>query len=371
MKKKITHLIVSLGSGGAEKTLYNLTTHDHDDNLHTIVTLRKDKFYKTKLIKNNIKIIELDFINKSKFLEFFKLVRLLKLDKPDILQTWLYHCDFIGSIAAKLAGVKNIIWNIRGTVKNKMSIKEFIYYKMLSIFSYYFPKKIISCSLEGIKQHVKFGYKKEIFCYIPNGILQKIQTSKNFQNTFIKKYNLSRKIVIAMIARYHDQKNHNFLLDCFYEIDQYFKDEVILLLIGKNIKNQLFKNKELRSDYRNKIIFLEEVENINDYFPLIDLHVLTSSYGEGFPNVILETLSNKIPNISSDVGDAKIIINNNKLIFKNLNKYDFINITKQVIFKIKDKEEDFYNYVNKRSAELTKEYSIEKMISNYRKIWDF
>ena len=32
------------------------------------------------------------------------------------------------------------------------------------------PKKIISCSLEGIKQHQKFGYKKNIFHYIPNGI---------------------------------------------------------------------------------------------------------------------------------------------------------------------------------------------------------
>lgn len=371
MKKKITHLIVSLGSGGAERTLYNLATLDFNND-HQIITLKKDQFYREKFIQKNIKITELDFINKSKIIEFFKLVKLLKSEKPDILQTWLYHCDFIGSIAGKMAGIKNIFWNIRGTLKNKMSIKQFIYYKILSLFSYYFPKKIISCTIEGIKQYSKFGYKKDIFCYIPNGIsIKKNQTNKNFQISFIKKHNLSKKIVIAMIARYHDQKNHNFLLESFYKIDQCFKNEIALLLIGKNIKKLLFKNKVLKSNLENKIIFLEEVANINDFFPIIDLHVLTSSYGEGFPNVILETLSNKIPNISSDIGDSKLIIKNDKLIFKNLDKYDFINITKKVIFKIKNKEEEFYSYVNKRSAELTNEYSIEKMISSYRKIWNF
>ena len=50
LKKSITHIIVSLGSGGAEKTLYNFAANDNQ-NVHKIITLMKDNFYKIKYKK--------------------------------------------------------------------------------------------------------------------------------------------------------------------------------------------------------------------------------------------------------------------------------------------------------------------------------
>ena len=45
--------------------------------------------------------------------KFFFLIRLLHLLNPDIVQTWLVHADFVGGIAARLASIKKIIWNVR------------------------------------------------------------------------------------------------------------------------------------------------------------------------------------------------------------------------------------------------------------------
>jgi hypothetical protein len=42
-----------------------------------------------------------------------KLVKIMKQFEPDVVQTWLYHADLIGGLAAKFFSKSKIVWNIR------------------------------------------------------------------------------------------------------------------------------------------------------------------------------------------------------------------------------------------------------------------
>ena len=169
---KIVHIITSLDDGGAEHTLYKICKYDKY-NKHVVISLKGTGKYFYLLNKIGVKVycLNLKFYAIYQFLSF---ITLLKFLKPDVVQTWMYHADFFGGLAAKIVGIKNIFWNIRNSnldKKTKFSTKLVL--KINAILSNFIPNKIISCSKNSIKIHHALGYKNK-FIYIGNGIKKKI-----------------------------------------------------------------------------------------------------------------------------------------------------------------------------------------------------
>ena len=188
-KLKILHVISSLGNGGAEKTLFKICKYDNQ-NFHSVISLMDNGKYGHFLKSKNIKIHTLEMKKGEMSIKaIFKILKILICNKPDVVQTWMYHSDFLGGILAKLLGIKKIYWNIRKANLNKFLIKKKTYFliRVLSILSYIIPYKIISCSKKGIVSHSHIGYQKEIFFYIEN--VYKNENYKLYENkkNFLKK----------------------------------------------------------------------------------------------------------------------------------------------------------------------------------------
>ena len=141
---KILHIITGLNDGGAENTLFKICKYDKF-NKHIVISLTKSAKYSKLLKKINIKVYCLNFKFYSIF-KFFYLVRLIKKKiKPDIIQTWLVHGDFIGSLAAIFAGVKKLAWNIRysNLELGKVKFTTILITNILAKISFFIPRLII------------------------------------------------------------------------------------------------------------------------------------------------------------------------------------------------------------------------------------
>ena len=211
---KIIHIVTGLGDGGAEHTLFKICKHDIK-NKHIVISFKRYGKYFSLLNKLGIKVY---CLNASFFSihKFFFLIKLLQSLKPDIVQTWLVHADFVGSIAARLAGIKKILWNVRysNIEIDKSKLTTILIIKTLAKLSYIIPEIIVINSKKAKKIYESKGYDKRKLKYIPNGYdLSTLKVSKSQKIDFQKKIKIKKQIpLIGYVARYDPLKDHLNLL---------------------------------------------------------------------------------------------------------------------------------------------------------------
>jgi glycosyltransferase involved in cell wall biosynthesis len=367
---KIVHIITGLGDGGAEHTLFKICKYD-SLNKHIVVSLKDNGKYFSLLKKLGIEVYSLNFRFYS-IIKFIFLIRLLKYLKPDIVQTWLVHADFLGSIAARLAGIKKILWNIRysNIEIGKAKLTTIIIIKILSILSYLIPKSILTVSKNAETIFKLKGYNKKIFKFIPNGYdLSILRISKKQKINFKKKNKLKNNVpLIGKVARYDPQKDHLNLLNAL-SIIKLKNINFFCVLVGFNInKNNInLISKIKRLNLSNHVKLLGQSDNISLIMNGIDLHVLSSSYGEGFPNVVAESMACGTPSVVTDVGDSAFVVGKTGWIVPPKNS---IKLAEAIESALSERGNIKWN---KRCKEVRlrvkKNFSIGNMINLYNKNW--
>ena len=380
---KILHIINSLKKGGAEGNLYRLCKFNKEKYKNkieiSIVTLINDGYYEAELKKIGIKIISLDLNKENRIFVFLK--KILKLRKfikrynPNIIQSWMYHSNFVTLFLPRRFYDK-IFWNIRHSELNiKISKKTTILVSIFcGLFSMIVPKKIIYCSKKSINFHQnKHFYSKNKTKLIYNGYNDKIYYPSKYLKTKFRKENGIKKsdIILGFAGRYAIQKNISSILLAFSKFIK-THNNIYLYMVGKNMTNSNKELVTLISDLKiqNKVFFLNEQKNLLEFYNGIDLLIL-ASHSESFPNVIAEAMLCSTLVLASDAGCSKKIISDFGFVVE---KNDHISITNGLkksinIFKKKNKH---WKLLQKNSRiQIKNNFSIKKMANSYLKNWIF
>lgn len=378
---KIVHIINSLKKGGAEGNLYRLCKIQKKKYKNKIdiiiITLIDSGYYEYELKKKGIKILSLRINEKNKIFDFIKKItklrKYIKKINPDIIQSWMYHSNFLTMFIPKKYHNK-IFWNIRHSELNlKISKKMTILLSIIcGLFSRFVPKKIIYCSEKSIKFHENNQfYSKKKTRLIDNGYSDKIYyPSNNLRSNFRKKNKIKKTdIILGYAGRYAKQKNIESLLNAFSKIVKNYSN-VHLYMVGKEINLQ---NKELINimsglNIKDKMVLLNEQKNLLEFYNGIDLLVL-SSHSESFPNVIAEAMLCSTPVLASNAGCSKKIIDKYGFV---LNKNDYLSITKGLkrsINILENKKGNWKSLKKNVRSQIKNKFSIEKMAHNYSENW--
>jgi glycosyltransferase involved in cell wall biosynthesis len=382
--KKILHIIVGLGDGGAEATLFKLISRDKI-NKHAVISLTDYGKYGKMLKKISVQTYVLN-LNKYIFniKAIFKIFKIVNTQKPEIIQSWMYHSDLLTCLLKVIYPQLKYVWGIRNsTYSYKDSISRYLAAHLCAFFSKFVPDKIISCSKRAYYEHISIGYSKHKFKIIFNGVdtdlFKKfnkktiLKNNKIFYKSFKNKFNppLNKNLAIpkiGMVARFDKQKGFEVL---FKSLRLLVKDKINFkcFLIGHNINYRNFAIISLIKKYKlsSYIILLGQRKNLSYIFNFLDISILSSVNGEGFPNVLIESMACGTPCVTTDVGEARFIVGKLGWISPPSDEVSLSKNIKKGINCIKLKK--FKKIQTNCIKKVHEKFTIEQMCNNFQKVW--
>ncbi|MCQ9246394.1 glycosyltransferase [Vibrio diabolicus] len=304
----INHVITNFsGIGGAELMLIRLINSTPNVR-HRVISLMSISDDLTHKIDNkNVEYLSLNSKGMlSMFFSSFRLAFYLRRNESKII-SWMYHACVISSISSLfLKKGRSHYFNIRHSLdaleSEKISTRISIYAcKYLSRYS----SGNIYCSSKAMNQHQNLGFFSGNSIYIPNGYTFT-------HDDYPKRSHTKERFVIGMLGRFNEAKDFNNLLKSFKKTLSCYPD-AFLKIGGKGVDHKNVDLMKIIDDLnipRDKLELLGPVTDVNSFYRSLDLYVL-SSRNEAFPNVLVEAMSNSLPVVSTNVGDASLIIDNN------------------------------------------------------------
>jgi len=370
--KKLCHITTGLNIGGAEMFLLNLAKSLKALGYQqTIISLQAKGDLSEKISSENIDLIHLGICRYPwTWWGIFKLPFILHKISPDVLQTWLYHADLIGGLSSIFGGTK-LVWNVRQTdISAKHNKREIIIVaRVTALLSKYLPVKIICCSESVKASHINIGYTESKIAVIPNGC----DTSLYKHDGERRKATRSEMgieendVVIGRFGRFDPQKDYKNFISAA-DIVQSTHKHVWFLMAGENIgpeNNKLMKWIS-RSRVPERFILLGKRNDLPDLYQAVDIMV-SSSLGEGFPNVVAEAMSSEVPCVVTDVGESSGLVGNTG---RTVPKKDMKKLADACLELVNIGDIERRKLGKAARSRIVNRYSLERSVTDYSKLYD-
>ncbi|PSL12940.1 glycosyltransferase involved in cell wall biosynthesis [Marinobacterium halophilum] len=311
---KVAHVIIGLNVGGAELMLKRLIeSHSQQSDIeHVVISLTDQGVLGGQLNEQGVELHCLGMFSIAKGpAAFFKLRKLLRRLRPDVVHTWMYHADLLGGLAASSVGLRNLVWCIRSTDIRKGGSKVTLLIRKLCAWLSGRLPRVIVCAADASRQvHETVGYAPNKMQVIPNGFdLDKLLSTHTSITSIRDDLGISHdcKLVVS-VGRYNPVKDHKTFIKAAGKVAAQ-RNGVKFMLVGRDLEHS---NPQLMAlidatGQADAFYLLGERNDVSACLQASDVFCL-HSVTEGFPNVLGEAMAVGLPCVTTDVGDAAYLL---------------------------------------------------------------
>ncbi len=371
-KLHVVHVISGLGQGGAETVLYRLITAPSQRHEHRVISLGGADYFGPLLREAGIPVHTLSMKGPWSALKgLWRLFRLFRTHRPDVVQTWMYHADLLAGIVARLAGIRAVSWGIRNSGADlALSSRSSRWCAWICArVSGWLPGRIVACAEQAATIHRAWGYKDDRLTVVPNGYdMSAWQPDNDMRQAVRKEWDVcDDTTIIGCVARWNPLKDHRNLIAAMAKVMP-DHPSCRLALVGTGMTTQNSELVQLLDDagLRDHVILMGRRDDVPSLMQGFDMHVL-SSRAEGFPNVVAEAMAAGVLNVVTDVGDAARIVGEHGIVVAPRNATALAQGISQAVALVGTPEGQRLQFqARKRVHDL---YSLKAMVRHWDDVW--
>jgi len=314
MRKKVLFVITKSNFGGAQRYVFDLATNLPRDTYHAVVASGPDASGTTGrlsylLNEKQIPTLEIPALTRDinpldDLRAFFALTGLLLEEKPDIVHLNSSKAAGLGALAARIAGIKRIVFTIHGLPENEdRSLIARWLIAGATWLTAALSHSVITISEEAFMTVRKrpFLFKKTIL--IHNGIaaINFLAASEARRELRAIDPSIPDGFLLGAIGELHRNKGYDRALEAISTSNVHFA------IIGDGEENEKLRALAQKLHIEDRVHFLGFIPDAAKYLRAFDAFLL-SSYKEGLPYVLLEAGLAEVPIIASDIPGVREIV---------------------------------------------------------------
>lgn len=361
---RVLHSVSNMDRAGIETMLMNYYRYIDRSKVQFDFLCNKKKpgSYDEEIKKLGGNIYHSPGLNPLKFFEYEKFMKNLFENNPDIKIMHSHNgaLAYQSLYASYKYGLKNRICHAHATTVDfnlKLPLKLLYKTQLIKVSNNFW-----GCGTDSIKFY--FGdrvIKENNYKIIKNAIdIDKFIFDKEKRVKLRKEYNLENKFVIGNVARFMKQKNHIFMLELFKVILNKNPNSVLMFFGDGELQNEI-KQKAKDLGIEKSVMFMGNVENINEMYQVMDVFLLPSLF-EGLPVVGIEAQTSGLKCFMSDTITNEVSITEN---------VEFLSLKNDSLEKWADKILENIDYERKDMSKeiITAGYSIKEEAKKLQDIY--
>jgi len=288
------------------------------------------------------------------------LTRLLRQQKADLVQTFLFHANVVGRIAARRAGVRHVVSGIRVAERHSR------WHLWIDRHTSRLVERYVSVS-EAVARFSREegGLSGDKLVVIANGIdLSKYPAPKPVDRSSLAVATGCR--IVSCVGRLEHQKGVDWLLETAPSWLELVPD-CHLLVVGEGPRRPHLERLCGELGIADRVRFAGWRADVPEILAASELVVLPSRW-EGMPNAVLQAMASRLPVLATDVEGVRELLGPQA--GPQIAPFgDSTTWTRRIVDLLSDpRRAADLGRQNRLRAE--KEFSLERMVAAYERLWE-
>lgn len=364
---KTLHIITWLAHGGAERQLTNLVSMLPEES--AIFSIKSPGAIAAEVRASNVPVYSGHAQRSTSPRWVPRLRKVIREVKPDVIMGWMYHGNLAASLAGSLGFKGPILWNVRHSVQElALENRGTRWAIRVGAWSGRTPKLIVYNSTTAAQQHEGLGFAAEKSRVIPNGFkLDRFRPDPS--SRLVRRAELGipeDRPLLGMLGRVHPMKNHLGWLQAFRQVREQY-GPVHCVIAGTDVAepNGPVASAVREAGLKDAVTLLPPTQAPEQFYPALDLLVMPSLWGEGFPNVVGEAMACGVPALVTDVGDSAAVVGDTGFVAADGSPAE---LTRRTLEVLQLGPEGLASYGQRARKRMQDCYGLESIASRYREI---